>query len=108
MSIHLTKPASDAIVQALAERGKGVGVRIEVRDAGQSCRAYRVEFADQMRESDLCFVLNGVRVFADIKHLAQLDGIQLDYLESGDEKGFSISHLAPCGSCECREAHAES
>lgn len=102
MSITVSPCAAEAIRHALAERGRGVGVRIGVQDAGQSCAAYTLEYADEIRESDLAFVQEGVRLIADFAWLPHLDGLVIDYREEGEDQGFLIRRSVSCGGeCQC-------
>lgn len=104
MSIQLTKSAVNAVVSALKERGKGIGIRLEVDIAGQSRLAFRLVYADEVKEDDLCFEQDGIHVFVSMNYLSYLDGLLIDYKEDCSEKGFSISHLDSCNSCGCGQA----
>ena len=102
MSISLSPAAAEAIRDAIARRGKGVGVRVSVQDAGQTCAAYNLEYADEIRESDLAFVQEGVRMLADFAFLPHLDGLVIDYRDEGDDQGFLIRRSVSCGGeCQC-------
>ena len=102
MSISLSPAAAEAIRTAIVRRGKGVGIRVSVQDAGQSCAAYNLEYADEIRESDLSFVQEGVRVLADFAYLPHLEGLVIDYRDEGDDQGFLIHHSVSCGGeCQC-------
>lgn len=101
MSISLTEAAVQIIKIALGERGKGIGIRLEVSIGGISGLSFRLEYADDLRETDLCFKQDGVLVITDMKNLVYTEGLLLDYSESGGERGFSVSHAEPCHECGC-------
>lgn len=99
MSIQLTASAIHAIRDALKQRGRGIGVRLDVSVNGSTGLAYRLEFADQMEDRDLCFEQEGVRVVTDMKNAAYAEGLVLEYGKLGDDEGFSVHHDADCNSC---------
>lgn len=101
VSILLTKSAVDAVVFALEERGKGMGIRLEVQVTSQSRIAFRLAFADEVNDDDLCFEQEGIHVFVSMKYLSYLDGLLIDYKEDYGERGFSIEHIDSCNSCGC-------
>ncbi|MBS1209514.1 MAG: iron-sulfur cluster assembly protein IscA [Proteobacteria bacterium] len=101
MSITLTEEASQAIKAALSERGKGIGIRLEVSFAGASGLSFRLEYADALLETDLCFAHGDIRIVTDMKNLAYTDGLVLDYTESDGETGFCVHHAEPCDECGC-------
>jgi iron-sulfur cluster assembly protein len=101
MSIQLTESAVAAISSALAERGHGIGVRLDVHVAGPSGLSYRIEFADALRESDLSFNIGGFHLVSDAKNLPYLQGLVLNFTDSEGEQGFSVSSSSDCGGCGC-------
>lgn len=101
MSIQLTTSAVLAIRNALKDRGRGLGVRLDVNIGGNTGLAYRLEFADQMNDRDLCFEQDGVRVLTDMNNAPYCEGLILEYGKLGDDEGFSVHHDADCNSCGC-------
>lgn len=101
MFIRLTDSAIAAISSALIERGEGIGIRLDVSISGPSGMSYRMEFADESLEGELCVEQGGVRVMTDMKNLAYLQGLLLDYISLGNERGFRIRHAEECGTCGC-------
>ncbi|GAB2877321.1 iron-sulfur cluster assembly protein IscA [Uliginosibacterium flavum] len=101
MSISLTEASVLAIKTALNERSKGIGIRLEVSVGGISSLSFRLEYADELRDTDLCFEHSGFRVVTDLKNLAYTEGLVLDYSQTNGEGGFSVCHAEPCDECGC-------
>ena len=55
MGITMTQAAADHVAKFLANRGKGLGLRLGVRTSGCSGMAYVLEFADALEPEDLVF-----------------------------------------------------
>ena len=72
MAITLTETAAKRVSTFLANRGKGVGVRLGVRTTGCSGLAYVLEFVDDTNTDDEIFEDHGGFAGADIK---RLDGL---------------------------------
>jgi iron-sulfur cluster assembly protein len=104
MAISMTEAAADHVRKFLANRGKGVGVRLGVRTSGCSGMAYVLEFADEVEAEDLVFENLGVRVIVDLKSLVYLDGTELDYTKEGLNEGFKFNNPNVKDSCGCGES----
>lgn len=104
MSITLTENAAERVRGVLANRGKGVGLRLGVRTSGCSGMAYVLEFVDQPDASDQVFEHHGVRVYVDPKSLVYLDGTELDYAKEGLNEGFRFNNPNVKDECGCGES----
>ena len=102
--ITITETAASRVEQFLANRGKGVGIRLAVRTSGCSGMAYEMEFADEVREGDQVFEGFGVKVIVDPKSLVYLDGTEVDYAKEGLNEGFRFTNPNAKGSCGCGES----
>ena len=60
MSITLTEAAATQIRTQLAKRGKGLGLRIGVKNVGCSGFAYTYEIADELKDGEHVFESHGV------------------------------------------------
>ena len=72
MSITLTQTAANRVEKFLANRGKGIGLRLGVKTTGCSGMAYTLEFVDDLNPEDMAFDSHGVKVIVDPKSLAIL------------------------------------
>ena len=104
MGITLTQAAADRVTRFIANRGKGVGVRLAVRTSGCSGMAYVLEFADEIDGDDLVFEDRGVKVLVDPKSLVYLDGTELDYGREGLNEGFKFNNPNVKSQCGCGES----
>lgn len=104
MAITLTEPAAERVRAFLANRGRGVGVRLGVKTSGCSGMAYVLEFVDDLDENDLVFEDRGVKVIVDKKSLLYLEGTELDYGKDGLNEGFRFNNPNVKNECGCGES----
>ena len=104
MAITLTEAAADRVNKFLANRGKGVGVRLAVRTSGCSGMAYVLEFADEVDADDVVFEDRGIKVLIDPKSLLYLDGTELDFAKEGLSEGFKFNNPNVKDQCGCGES----
>ena len=104
MSVTLTERAAQHVINFMARRGKGVGLRLGVRTTGCSGLAYKLEYADAVDATDTEFESHGVRIFIDPKSLAYLDGTELDFVREGLNEGFKFSNPRERDRCGCGES----
>ena len=92
MGISLTQAAADHVGRFLANRGKGIGLRLGVKTSGCSGMAYVLEFADALEPDDQVFEDHGVKVIIDPKSLLYLDGTELDFTKEGLNEGSKFNN----------------
>ena len=102
--INLTEAAAERVQRFLANRGKGIGLRLGVKTTGCSGMAYTLEFVDQVEDTDTIFEAHGVKVILDPKSLVYLDGTELDYTREGLNEGFKFSNPNEKARCGCGES----
>jgi len=104
MAITLTETAANRVRTFLANRGKGIGLRLGVKTSGCSGLAYVLEFVDVLNEDDQIFEQHGVKVIVDEKSLTYLDGTELDFVKEGLNEGFKYSNPNVKNECGCGES----
>ncbi|MES9971032.1 MAG: iron-sulfur cluster assembly protein IscA [Candidatus Thiodiazotropha sp.] len=104
MGITITQAAADRVQAFLANRGKGLGIRLSVRTSGCSGMAYEMEFVDEVQEDDQVFEDRGVQVVIDTKSLVYLDGTEVDYAREGLNEGFKFNNPNAKSECGCGES----
>jgi len=104
MGVTLTESAARHVARSLANRGKGVGLRLGVRTSGCSGLAYKLEFADELHPGDISFQSHGVTVIVDPKSLPYLDGTELDFAREGLNEGFKFNNPNVKDACGCGES----
>lgn len=106
MSIGVTEAAAARVREQIAQRGKGVGLRVGVRKSGCSGFAYTMDYADEIGESDEVFEAHGVKLVVDRKSLPYLDGSTLDFRKEGLNQMFRFENPNVSDECGCGESFA--
>ena len=104
MAISLTPAAADRVRHFLAERGRGVGLRLAVRKTGCSGFAYIVNYADAVLPGDQVFECQGVSVLVDADSLQLIDGTEVDFVRQGLNEAFRFRNPNVRGECGCGES----
>lgn len=104
MGISVSQSAAKHISNFLSKRGKGLGIRLGVRTSGCSGMAYKLEFVDELQDSDIEFDSNGVKVYTDAKSLTYLEGTELDFVREGLNEGFKFNNPNVKNQCGCGES----
>jgi iron-sulfur cluster assembly protein len=103
--IALTPKAVEMAKKALERRGTPeAGLRLGVRGGGCSGVAYAIEFADKIRDKDLVFEFDGLKVVVDPKSMVYLRGSVLDYEFKLMEHGFKFKNPNEKSNCGCGES----
>jgi iron-sulfur cluster assembly protein len=104
MTIELTDVAATRVQQFLANRGKGIGLRLGVKTTGCSGLAYVIEFVDEIQSDDEVFESRGVKIVVDRKSLVFLDGTEVDFARVGLNEGFQFKNPNAKDECGCGES----
>ncbi|WP_028116714.1 iron-sulfur cluster assembly protein IscA [Ferrimonas senticii] len=104
MSITLTEAAAERVKSYLANRGKGLGLRLGLKTSGCSGLAYVLEFVDELQPGDEVFEQLGVNIIIDAKSMIYLDGLQVDFVKEGLNEGFKFENPNAQGECGCGES----
>jgi iron-sulfur cluster assembly protein len=104
MAVSLSEAAARHVDEFLANRGRGVGVRVGVKTSGCSGLAYVLEFVDELAPEDVVFTSHGVNVIVDPKSLPYIDGTEMDFVKEGLNEGFRFRNPNQKGECGCGES----
>jgi iron-sulfur cluster assembly protein len=104
MKIELTENAARQIQKQLANRGKGIGLRVGVKDVGCSGFGYTYDYADEVRSDDRTFEAHDARLVVDAKSLEFLNGSTLDYVKEGLKQVFKFTNPNVDATCGCGES----
>jgi iron-sulfur cluster assembly protein len=105
MSIVLTPAAADRVNSMIAQRGKGIGLRLGTKVSGCTGFAYVVDYADEIGADDLVFETEGVKVVVNQASLPNLDGMKLDYVKNSLlNEGFEFHNPNVKDVCGCGES----
>ena len=104
MPVTLTERAAEHVSRSLAKRGKGVGLRVGLRNAGCSGMSYQLEYADAIDEGDVTFESHGIQIVVDRKNLPYLEGTVVDFGREGLNSAFKFSNPNVKDQCGCGES----
>ena len=104
MTISLTPPAVERVRTYMASRGKGIGLRLGVKQTGCSGYAYVVSYADEIGAADVVFDEAGVKVVVDREALKFVDGTEIDFVRTGLNEAFKFRNPNVKGECGCGES----
>lgn len=104
MPISLTPAAAERVRTFMANRGKGVGLRLGVKQTGCSGFAYVVSYADEVGAKDTVFDDLGVKVIVDADSLRYVDGTEIDFVRQGLNEAFKFRNPNVKGECGCGES----
>lgn len=105
--IQLTNNAVKQIKTILKEQKipNDYGLRIGVKGGGCSGFSYILGF-DEPKEGDEMFDINGVKVFMQKSHAIYLLGMEIDFIEGLNNRGFSFSNPNAKDTCGCGTSFA--
>jgi iron-sulfur cluster assembly protein len=104
MTISLTPSAAERVRTFMASRGKGVGLRLGIKQTGCSGYAYVVSYADEIGAQDVVFEEAGVKVVVDREALRFVDGTEIDFVRTGLNEAFKFRNPNVKGECGCGES----
>jgi iron-sulfur cluster assembly accessory protein len=107
-SLHVTESAAKKISSFIQSEGldaSELGLRVRVQGGGCSGFFYEMEL-DRPCESDRVFAIGESRVIVDAESLEYLAGSSIDYVESVQGSGFTISNPNVSHSCGCGNSFA--
>lgn len=68
---------------------EGYGLRIGIRGAGCAGVSYLLGF-DKKKESDVEYSIEGINVYIEKRHTMYLIGLEVDFYDGADARGFSF------------------
>jgi iron-sulfur cluster assembly protein len=104
MKIELTENAAKQILKQLAQRGRGIGLRVGVKDVGCSGFGYTYDYADEVKAGDHLIEAHDAKLVVDAKSLEFLDGSTLDYVKEGLKQVFKFTNPNVDATCGCGES----
>jgi iron-sulfur cluster assembly protein len=100
--IQISDSATDKIKEMLASEGTpNLFLRLGVKSGGCSGFSYSMGFDDDQNETDEVIEQNGLKVVVDADSRKYLNGVQIDYQDSGMGGGFTINNPNAVASCGC-------
>jgi iron-sulfur cluster assembly protein len=105
--LHLTEGAVNQLRSIIKEQGipAQYGLRVGVKGGGCSGFSYVLGF-DEPKENDDVLTINGMRVLMQKSHAIYLLGMEIDFLEGLNNRGFSFSNPNAKETCGCGTSFA--
>jgi iron-sulfur cluster assembly protein len=106
--ITLTTPAAEAVRELLDQRNlPGYAVRVFVSGNGCSGYQYGMGLENNIRDEDIVFEQNGIKVVVDDVSINYLRGATIDYVNEVTGSGFKINNPNAMSGCNCGDSSAE-
>jgi len=102
--ITVTSTASKKILDSIAKRGHGIGIKVGIRTTGCSGLAYVLEYVDETWEGSTSFPQDGFSIIIDTRDLAIVENIEIDYVRQGLNEGFEFNNPLERDRCGCGES----
>ena len=98
--INLTDDAAHALLDLIATKGSGEGLRLAVEKGGCAGMQYVMNL-DAKRDDDFVVTRLDAKIFVDPESLQYLEGCTLDYVDGLAGAGFRIHNPRAARSCGC-------
>lgn len=102
--ITLTELAAAKVKEKLAQRGRGLGIKIGVKTTGCSGLAYVLEYFDKFDSTVAVFDCHGVKIWVCPEHLPYIKGMTVDWVRQGLNEGFEFINSNEKSRCGCGES----
>jgi len=100
--VQLTERAAKQVRLIMEKENldEGLFLRMAVEGGGCSGLSYKLGL-DFKTEEDNIFESQGIQIVVEEKHLMYLDGIEIDYPDGLDARGFTFDNPQATESCGC-------
>lgn len=100
--VSLTEGAKKEIIKLMQQQelGEEYGLRLGVEGGGCAGMNYILGF-DQQKEGDQEFNIEGIRVFMHKAHGLYLAGMQVDFQDGLNARGFTFNNPNASSTCGC-------
>lgn len=91
MPVSLTEKAVEEVRKIMENKSipKEYGLRVGTRGGGCGGMSYMLGF-DKKKENDVEFAVDGIPVYIEKRHTMYLLGMEVDFYEGNDERGFTF------------------
>ena len=88
--VTLTAKAAAEVMKSMKTKNipTGYGLRVGAQ-GGSGCGGARLIIGfDKKKDTDMAYMLNGVQIYVDKKHMIYVMGKEVDFYEGSDARGF--------------------
>jgi len=104
MTLSMTPAAAEHVQKSLAKRGKGLGLSVHIKPSGCSGYEYVMDYADEIKSTDLVFESHGIKIVTDPQSLELMDGTEVDYQVNGLNAALVFHNPKAQSTCGCGES----
>lgn len=103
--VSLTKSALNAIksIREQQDIAEDLNLRLGVKGGGCSGFSYVIGF-DELQENDLAFEIEGLKILMDKAEAMYLFGMEVDWVDGLNNRGFSFTNPNAKSTCGCGES----
>ncbi|MDB5055358.1 MAG: iron-sulfur cluster insertion protein ErpA [Bacilli bacterium] len=103
--INISESATDKIKELLsAEETPNMFLRLSVKAGGCSGFSYGMGFDNEQNDLDEAMEFHGLKVVVDTESRKYLNGVEIDFKDSGMGGGFTIENPNAVASCGCGQS----
>jgi iron-sulfur cluster assembly protein len=104
--IKITEKAVNQVKAIMKENKvpENFGLRVGVKGGGCSGLTYSLGFDGEYREGDTVIEESGIKLFVDGKSLFYLTGMELDFTDGLNGRGFIFNNPNATKTCGCGES----
>ncbi|MEQ9287297.1 MAG: iron-sulfur cluster assembly accessory protein [Cyclobacteriaceae bacterium] len=87
--VGLSEKATEEVKNIMLNKGipEGYGLRVGIKGGGCGAMGFMVGF-DKQKEEDIAYVKDDIPIYIDKRHVMYLVGVELDFYDEADERGF--------------------
>jgi iron-sulfur cluster assembly protein len=89
--VSISNKAANEIREIITRKNipEGYGLRIGIKGAGCAGISYMLGF-DKKKEGDMEYTIDDITVYIEKRHTMYLIGLEVDFYEGADARGFSF------------------
>jgi iron-sulfur cluster assembly accessory protein len=100
--VVLTPKALEMVRDAMQQEGlSGFGIRVGVMGGGCAGFQYSMDFEKDLKDGDVTFEQEGIKLFVDPMSSMYLQGVTIDYVVGLQGAGFKFSNPNARTTCGC-------
>ena len=102
--LNFSDSAIEHFSKVLKERGKGLGIKLGIKEAGCSGYEYTFDFVDDIIDDSITYEKDGFKIFIDSNSFSFLKGSIVDYVDEGLNQGIKFINPNAKAVCGCGES----